>query len=69
MADIVKFVYVMIIFLNLLLVSSEVDAGFIKCKKDFECQLKQCRNPLKPRCITSQCKCAIITVGLGSIAT
>ncbi|CAJ2639615.1 unnamed protein product [Trifolium pratense] len=59
MAEIVKFIYVIIIFFSLLLVSMEVDG----CTGDIECKRKMwCPSPSKPMCLYPMCVCAIIKI-------
>ncbi|RHN45516.1 putative Late nodulin [Medicago truncatula] len=50
MAEIVKFVYVMIIFLSLFLVSIHINA-LNECTQDYDCPIEMCPFPFQPKCI------------------
>ncbi|XP_045822190.1 uncharacterized protein LOC123915085 [Trifolium pratense] len=56
MTEIVKFNYVVIIFLSLLFVTMNVNAGF-KCLQNSDCPQNWCPLPFKPRCSYSWCIC------------
>ncbi|KEH41254.1 Nodule Cysteine-Rich (NCR) secreted peptide [Medicago truncatula] len=62
MVEIVKYVYVIIIFLSLFLVATNIEGKFQKCCKDSDClDLLYCRTPLKPKCIHERmCKCKAV---------
>ncbi|KEH41479.1 putative Late nodulin [Medicago truncatula] len=62
MAEIVKYVYVIIIFLSLFLVAMNIEGKFHRCFKDSEClNLLYCRTPLKPKCMyRTFCKCKVV---------
>ncbi|AES78786.1 putative Late nodulin [Medicago truncatula] len=52
MVKILKFIYVMIIFLSLFLVATNVNA-INKCSQDSHCPKDMCKKPSKPRCVVS----------------
>ncbi|RHN77866.1 putative Late nodulin [Medicago truncatula] len=59
MAEIVKYIYVIIIFLSLFLVATNIEA-FFRCKNDFDCVHKRCRGPMRAKCISKAiCKCRL----------
>ncbi|CAJ2639610.1 unnamed protein product [Trifolium pratense] len=67
MAEIVKFIYVMIFFLFIFLLSMNVDAGdrrtqdfvfALKCTTEIQCQFMHCRFPFPmAKCLISKCRC------------
>ncbi|KEH34576.1 putative Late nodulin [Medicago truncatula] len=56
MVKIVKFVYVIIIFISLFFIAKNVE-GRVKCIKDYGCQNKSCQFPLKPYIRTGRVTC------------
>nr|ABS31392.1 nodule-specific cysteine-rich peptide 93 [Medicago truncatula] len=61
MAKIVKYVYVIIIFLSLFLVATKIEGYYYKCFKDSDCVKLLCRIPLRPKCMYRHiCKCKVV---------
>ncbi|RHN73981.1 putative Late nodulin [Medicago truncatula] len=56
MADIVKFIYVIIIFLSIFFFATNLEAGPI-CLEDFDCPKSMCWPSFKPRCSNGWCVC------------
>nr|QQO74634.1 nodule-specific cysteine-rich peptide G18 [Pisum sativum] len=59
MAKVVKIIYVMIIFVFLFFVATNVEAGkSIKCSKDLDCPKSMCKSPMRVKCwYSSFCRC------------
>lgn len=62
MAEIVKLVYVMIIFLFLFFVVTNIEAIRERCFKDSDCPKNFCRRPWFPNCVNLVCKCVELRV-------
>ncbi|CAL5202715.1 unnamed protein product [Lathyrus oleraceus] len=58
MAEIIKFIYVMIM---ILLISKNVDAAVFSCLQDSECPHNLCPAPSESNCIYGVCNCVIKT--------
>ncbi|CAL5187145.1 unnamed protein product [Lathyrus oleraceus] len=56
MANIVKFVYLIIVFLSIFVVVTD---GVTKCRSNKDCrkQMSTCLQPRVPRCIQDACEC------------
>ncbi|RHN60115.1 putative Late nodulin [Medicago truncatula] len=50
MAEVIKFVNVIIIFISLFPFAMTVDANMVICTQDFDCQTKICPFDLQPKC-------------------
>nr|QQO74713.1 nodule-specific cysteine-rich peptide L45 [Lens culinaris] len=63
MTGIVKFIYIMIIFNSILLVSSHRAShpGYFRCKQDTDCINRMCMPPKIVRCANNICTCAKVT--------
>ncbi|CAJ2669538.1 unnamed protein product [Trifolium pratense] len=67
MAEIIKLVYNIIIFLLLFIDVTDVEGGFnhlfkktrIKCFSDSDCVKLSCQRPFIPKCINKYCKCVL----------
>ncbi|RHN60303.1 putative Late nodulin [Medicago truncatula] len=58
MVEIVKFVYIINIFIFLFLVATNVEAKFTRCFRDSDCPKTLCHSPGKAKCMHhSICKC------------
>ncbi|AES60191.1 Nodule Cysteine-Rich (NCR) secreted peptide [Medicago truncatula] len=56
MAEIVKYVYVIIIFLSTILVATNIE-GTMSCFHDADCVHKRCQLPQIPKCVGKKCRC------------
>ncbi|AES97700.1 putative Late nodulin [Medicago truncatula] len=61
MPKIMEFVYVMIIFLSIFVVITNVNAH-IECKNDFDCPKNMCLAPRVAWCVNNKCEC-VLTYG------
>lgn len=68
MAEIVKFIYVMIIFLYLFLVSTNIEARQ-GCKIDYDCIKVVCKDGHAARCIMRRCECVEILNPIDLVST
>ncbi|CAJ2656031.1 unnamed protein product [Trifolium pratense] len=64
MAEILKFIYLIILFISLFLVVTDVTAArvLVNCKDTIDCSRWFCKSPLVPKCISFKCKCVEIKV-------
>ncbi|AES97861.1 Nodule Cysteine-Rich (NCR) secreted peptide [Medicago truncatula] len=58
MTSFLKFVYIMVLFLSLFLIATDVKA-FLKCDSDLDCPPKMCYSHLSfvPLCVDNHCDC------------
>ncbi|KEH37771.1 Nodule Cysteine-Rich (NCR) secreted peptide [Medicago truncatula] len=59
MAEIVKYVYVIIIFPSLILFATNIEA-IIRCFHDADCVHKICHPPQIRKCVSKICKCRLM---------
>ncbi|CAL5202164.1 unnamed protein product [Lathyrus oleraceus] len=57
MTKIVKFIYVMIFFTFIFLVSSTI-ASINRCFRDSDCPPNLCKRPYMSKCVGRRCRCA-----------
>ncbi|RHN58801.1 putative Late nodulin [Medicago truncatula] len=56
MVKIIKYVNLLILFISIFLVVTDVSAQK-RCKEDFDCRIRSCAYPLIPVCIDPFCRC------------
>ncbi|KEH34414.1 Nodule Cysteine-Rich (NCR) secreted peptide [Medicago truncatula] len=56
----IKFTYVMIIFVYLFLIATNVEAYKNRCFRDSDCPKEMCNHPKIPKCVNNAyCKCVV----------